>query len=151
MSKSAMIFRKIYLWFICFALTNATFAQNTKITWEQLADVKFSKRYVKEQGIYFKFPRFGQSVLPLNGTQVSIKGYLLPFDAANDVYVVSAKPMASCYFCGGSGPESIIELRFKTPNPRFKTDEIRTIKGILKTNPDDINHLCYIMEQAEVE
>ena len=49
--------------------------------------------------------------------------------------------MASCFFCGVGGPETAIELQFKT-KPTFKMDDIVKITGTLELNRDDIYHFC---------
>ena len=61
--------------------------------------------------------------------------------------ILSKNPMAACYFCGGSGPESIIEIAFQKP-PSFKTDEVIEVEGILKLNNEDVEHCNYILEKA---
>ncbi|WP_200942790.1 hypothetical protein [Dyadobacter sp. Leaf189] len=58
--------------------------------------------------------------------------------------------MASCFFCGGAGPESIIELQFKNKKQKFKTDAVKFVKGKLLLNPTDVEHLNYILTEAEV-
>lgn len=121
-----------------------------KLTWKFLTQVKFNKKLNIEVGEYFLYPTFGKNVLVLNGRQVSIKGYMIPIDVKSGLYVISANPMASCFFCGASGPESLIELNFKKKGLHFNTDDVRTIKGIFKTNEADIDHLNYIIDQAEV-
>ena len=100
--------------------------------------------------MHFLYPTFGQSVKQLEGKEVKIKGYLIPVDEEQNIYVISAQPMAMCFFCGGAGPESIMELQLKNKKQRFKTDEVRTIKGKLALNPTDIEHLNYILKNAEV-
>lgn len=120
------------------------------ITWKTLADVRFTKKRNAEVGMYFLYPTFGSKVKSLQGKLVSIKGYMIPIDVEEKTFVLSAQPMAMCFFCGGAGPESIVELQFKKNKLRFKTDEVRTVQGILWLNPDDIDHLNYILTQAEV-
>lgn len=120
------------------------------ITWETLTDITYTRKFNKQEEMYFMYPTFGNKVKSLAGKEVSIKGYMIPIDETGEFYVISAKPMAQCFFCGGSGPESLIELDFKKKNRRFKTDEIRTVKGILKLNPDDVEHLNYILTAVEV-
>ena len=56
--------------------------------------------------------------------------------------------MASCFFCGASGPESVVEINFKT-RPSFKTDDIVTITGVLVLNKYDVNHFNYILNNAK--
>jgi len=120
------------------------------ITWKKLSDVQFARKLNKEVNMYFLYPTFGPTVKSLQGKEIQIKGYIIPVDENENIYVVSAQPMAMCFFCGGSGPESIMELQFKNKKQRFKTDEVRTVKGILLLNPADIDHLNYILKNAEV-
>lgn len=121
-----------------------------QISWKRLMDVRFTRRLNKELSMYFLYPTFGPSVNALQGKDVSIRGYMIPVDPNDDIYVVSAKPMAACFFCGGSGPESIMELQFRKKKQRFRTDEVRTIRGKLTLNANDVDHLNYILKDAEV-
>jgi hypothetical protein len=120
------------------------------ITWKNLTDVQFTRKLNKEVSMYFLYPYFGPSVKALQGKEIQIKGYLIPLNEDENLYVLSSQPMAACFFCGGAGPESIMELHFKNKKLRFKTDEQRTVKGILQLNPADIEHLNYILKNAEV-
>ena len=96
-----------------------------------------------------KIPTFGPTVRELEGKQVQIKGYMIPVSLPDDIYVISEKPMSSCFFCGSAGPETLMELEFKSKPRRFKTDEIRTLKGILQLNADRTDQLCYRMTSVE--
>lgn len=125
-------------------------ANPVRITWKSLSDVQFTRKLNKEVSMYFLYPSFGQSVKALQGKVIQIKGYIIPVDENENIYVVSSQPMAACFFCGGAGPESIMELQFKNKKQRFKTDEQRTVKGILQLNPSDVEHLNYILKNAEV-
>lgn len=121
-----------------------------QITWKTLADVTYKKRFNKEFDLYFMYPSFGPKVQQLEGKRVSIRGYMIPIDEYGRRYVISGRPMAQCFFCGGAGPESLIELQFKKKSQRFKTDEIRTLSGILSLNKSDVDHLSYILSEVEV-
>lgn len=125
-------------------------AQTTLITWKTLKDVRFQNKFFKDLGEYLLFPTFGESVKKLDGKSVSIRGYMIPVDVNEGLYVISALPMSSCFFCGASGPETVVEVNFKNKKMRFKTDEIRTIKGILKLNDSEIEHMNYIFNSAEL-
>jgi len=118
------------------------------LTWKHLADVCFAKKFNKQLGMYFLYPTFGESVVGLEGKQIQIKGYLIPADPDNNIYVISAQPMSMCFFCGGAGPESIIELQLRNKKQRFKTDAVKTVSGKLRLNAQDIEHLNYILEDA---
>lgn len=124
-------------------------AEPVQVSWKRLADVRFSRRLNNEVNMYFLYPAFGPSVMALQGKEV-IRGYMIPVDENDNIYVISARPMASCFFCGGSGPESIVELQFRKKKQRFRTDEIRSIRGKLMLNTSDIDHLNYILQDAEV-
>jgi len=63
-------------------------------------------------------------------------------------YVVSRYPYANCFFCGGGGPESVVDLRFTVKHRAYKTDERLTFKGKLKLNGDDVYQMNYILEGA---
>ena len=140
----------ITIFLLTVALTISAATSPLLINWKKLSDVEFTRKLNKEVSMYFLYPTFGPSVKALQGKEIQIKGYIIPVDENENIYVVSAQPMAMCFFCGGSGPESIMELQFKNKKQRFKTDEVRTVKGILQLNPSDIEHLNYILKNAEV-
>ena len=140
----------ITIFLLTAALTISAATSPLLINWKKLSDVEFTRKLNKEVSMYFLYPTFGPSVKALQGKEIQIKGYIIPVDENENIYVVSAQPMAMCFFCGGSGPESIMELQFKNKKQRFKTDEVRTVKGILQLNPYDIEHLNYILKNAEV-
>ena len=120
------------------------------IDWEKLTDVRFTKKLNKDVSMYFLYPTFGQTVRNLQNKEIQIKGYMIPVDETENVYVLSSQPMAACFFCGGAGPESIMELQFKNRRRKFRTDEVKTVRGMLQLNNSDIEHLNYILKNAEV-
>ena len=55
---------------------------------------------------------------------------------------------ANCFFCGGAGPETVVDLQF-TDSPReYATDERLTFAGELKLNSDDVYQMNYIIVGA---
>ena len=121
----------------------------TEITWNTLSDVSFTDKYSEEVGAYFYYPHFGSSVKALEGKEVFIKGYMLTIEPKKNIYILSRNPLAACFFCGNGGPESIVELKLKPDHPKFRMDQIVTIKGRLKLNHDDVYQCNYILEGAE--
>ena len=119
----------------------------TLITWNDLKDVRFSRKFIKEQDMHFLIPKFGETVKKLNGKTLRIKGYMIPVDAEDKVYVLSARPMASCFFCGGAGPETIIQLNLKTKR-KFKTDEVWIVEGKFRLNEADFDECNYILDEC---
>jgi len=58
--------------------------------------------------------------------------------------------MASCFFCGGSGPETVAELRLHPKSiRRYATDEILSFKGTLMLNEKNSESLNYVILNAE--
>lgn len=122
----------------------------TKITWETLADVRFTDKYSEEVDAYYYYPHFGSSIKALEGKEVYLKGYMLVIEPKKGIYILSSNPYAACFFCGNGGPESIVELKLKPDHPRFKMDQVVTIKGKLELNQNDFYHCNYILGEAEV-
>lgn len=121
-----------------------------KVTWETLKDVTFKKKWYPSDQIYMLHPTFGAPVQKLNGKEITITGYVIPVDLEANLYVLSAFPYSSCFFCGGAGPETVMSLSFKKKSRKFKTDERLTFQGTLKLNADDIYQMNYILENAEI-
>lgn len=119
-----------------------------ELTWRTLADVEFRDVYVEELDAYYWKPTFGPSVTALEGTEVYITGYMIPVDYDEDFYVLSRYPFANCFFCGGAGPESVIDLRFPAKTRKYETDERLTFKGKFALNADDVYQMNYILEGA---
>lgn len=131
-------------------LTSTVLMAQQKVTWEDLQDVDFESKYYEEVDEYLWFPSFGESVAKLVGKEVWIKGFAIPMDAENNIYVVSANPYSSCFFCGNAGPESIVSLKFKKDTkPKMKLDQVITVKGKFRTNSTNIDELNYILDNAE--
>ena len=134
-----------------FFLTISASAQE-RINWDILADVSFVSEYVEEMGTIQSIPRFGEDPKNYEGKEISISGYTIPIDGTGTYYVLSKFPYANCYFCGGAGPETIIELSLKADaQRRFKTDEHVTIVGKLQLNENVVYRLPYLVVEATVE
>jgi hypothetical protein len=133
----------VFFLFVC----SCSFSQQN-VTWQDLAKIKFTDKYLSEYEAYFMYPTFSASVKALEGKQITIKGYFLDVVAKENIYMLSKGPMASCYFCGQGGPESAIELEFINKE-NFKTDDIVSITGMLELNKDDIEHFNYILKECK--
>jgi hypothetical protein len=134
-----------------FTYTTLKNAAPVKITWETLRDVTFKKKWYAEESVYMLYPSFGPNIAKLNSKEVLLTGYVLPIDMEANIYALSAFPFSACFFCGGAGPESVVGLKFKKTNRKFKTDERHTFKGTLRLNADNIYELNYILENVEID
>ena len=121
----------------------------TELTWQTLSDVGFTDIYLEELDAYYWMPNFGPKVVAAEGKECYITGYMIPVDVDEDFYVLSRYPFANCFFCGGAGPESVIDLRFPNKAVRaYKTDDRLTFKGTLRLNADDVYQMNYILDGA---
>lgn len=134
---------------------NITTAQKNEasiIDWKFLSQVKFKDHYFKELEAWYLIPQFSDPVRKLDGKPVIIKGYIIPLDVGEGKYALSANPFSSCFFCGGSGPESVLTLQFAERPPRYKTDDVVRFTGTLILNDEDPDQFTYILKNArEVE
>ena len=120
-----------------------------ELTWQVLSDVEFTDIYLEELDAYYWMPEFGPQVIAAEGKEFHITGYMIPVDVDEDFYVLSRFPFANCFFCGGAGPESVIDLRFPTREKRtYQTDDRLTFRGTLRLNADDVYQMNYILEGA---
>ena len=143
------IILRSFTFILLFVLPAGVLSQQS-ITWDQLTDVKFSKKYDATLGIELLTASFGESVKALDGKEIIIKGYIIPLDPLGTQYVISRNPMASCFFCGGSGPETVAELRLHPKSIRqYATDELLSFKGVLKLNESNSASLNYVILNAE--
>ena len=133
-------------------LSNSVSAQKSAkplpLTWELLADVSFTDSYLPEMGTTYQIAKFGRFVESMEGKEVMIIGYLLPLDIGGDQYALSATPFATCFFCGGGGPETVLELRLAKKEPWFEMDQLVQFQGTLILNSDSPSSLYYILEDA---
>ncbi|WP_299365634.1 hypothetical protein [Winogradskyella sp.] len=132
------------------SLTCFTSYAQKEITWQDLANITFERKYFPIYDEYFLYPYFSSDMKALEGKEVTITGYFLDIDPKGEIFILSKGPMSSCFFCGIGGPETAIELHFSS-KPSFKMDDVVTITGTLKLNSEDINHFNYILNTCEGE
>lgn len=138
-------FCKICLLTIGFFIQSHHLAAQIKLSWDDLYDVSFEEN----PGSEFACPTFGEDLQALEGYEVYLTGYVLPLNMAENQYVLSAFTFASCFFCGGAGPESVLQLELKTANRNYRTDEWKRFKGTFRLNDWDTEKMYYILEEAE--
>ncbi len=123
------------------------------VTWEKLATIKWVPTFIPSLGDFYDFPRFSKEIKKLNGKTISIKGFYVPVDISGKIFALSAQPSQMCFFCNGGGPESVMEIITKEGTNLLKgvkADKFIEVKGKLRLNETDINHLMYILEEAEL-
>ncbi|MCI4669473.1 MAG: DUF3299 domain-containing protein [Bacteroidia bacterium] len=121
----------------------------TPVNWVQLSEVRFSRGMDLSTGYLVDRPRFSKRIKSLENKRIEISGYMLPIDLKGEAYALSRYPYSACFFCGGAGLESVIEIWFLKDGQQFKLDQRVTLKGKLRLNPSG-DGLIYLLEQAEV-
>lgn len=120
------------------------------INWSYLADVTFEEKYSEDLGYKLHHATFGKMVGEYEGKEVEISGYMIPMDPMGITYVLSKNPNSSCFFCGGAGPETVLELEIKASAiRRYEVDDLKTFKGILKMNKVNDKQMTYVLTDAE--
>ena len=127
-------------------ISNVVIGQ-VNLTWEDLAQISYTEKYFPSYDSNFLYPDLSKDILSLQGKEVSLTGYFLDIDPNGKLFILSKNPMASCFFCGMGGPETAVEIQFKSKH-NFKTDDVVTITGILKLNKDDVMHFNYILTES---
>lgn len=116
--------------------------------WKTLANITFKKEYDASLGFKVDVPVFSDQIKKLEGTEVVIKGYIIPVEGykGHKEFVFSAYPYNMCFFCGGAGPETVMEV-YATEAIKYTSEPI-VIKGKLELNTSDINRLIYALNGA---
>ncbi|GEM_PF-685939 len=143
------LYRQATLLLVMGVVTPLLTRAQSSLTWEELAQVSFVDEYQSQTGTVYPRAEFSKKVRQREGQDVYIIGYLLPLDVKGKAYALSASPFAACFFCGKSGPETVMELVFKKTESWFAMDRLVMVRGILDLNASDPNHLYYILNQAE--
>lgn len=123
------------------------------LNWVQLSDMTMEYRYNDEFGFDIPYPVFGDEIKALDGKEVTLEGFVLLIETEDEEIVILSKyPYSQCFFCGGAGPESVVDVLLLDDEKEhgLRMDQRVTFKGKLKLNIDDLDHLNYIFEDAEL-
>ena len=139
------------LFFLCTSLMGflavGQFSDSGK-NWNTLAEVEYEKSSDEYGEIYV--PKFGDKVQAMNGKTVSLSGFIIPFEGMFEPkhIILSSLPIAACFFCGGSGPETVAEA-YLNEEVKYTAKPV-TVTGRLELNDTDYDQLMYILKDAEV-
>lgn len=143
--------KKIIVLALLIMLTIASFAQGKFNAWDTFAKTKFDPKYYEKLGEYLFYPTFPADLKALEGKEIILEGFYVPFAPEDGNYIILSKfPMSQCFFCGGSGPESVAEVNFLKDLPKFQIDDLVMVKGKLKLNADNMDHVNFILTDAVV-
>ncbi len=122
-------------------------AQETSL-WKTLGKISYKKEYDEILGFKVDIPVFSEDIKAMEGKEVEVKGYIIPVEGYKDhkEFIFSAFPYNMCFFCGGAGPETVMEVTALEEVP-FTAEQI-VIRGVLRLNDEDINRLMYRLENV---
>jgi len=117
------------------------------LTWTLLGKIDYLKKPDKLYGEVM-FPVINPKLKAMQGKPIVISGFIIPIDNKN--YAISKNVFAACFFCGKSGPETIMGIKFKGDLPKLKTDQYVTLKGTFRYNDNDVEDWIYHVENAVI-
>jgi len=120
-----------------------------EIDWITLIDIDYKLKYFKELEMEVYAPVFTKAVEALHKKEVIIEGFVIPFEAEEEILSLSFNPFASCFFCGKASPASVMSLYLKDKGKRYKMDDFKKFSGTLYLNHDDPNEFYYILRDAK--
>lgn len=142
---------RIIIWSVLFVLSLSSIrAQENPSIWKTLGKISYIKQYDELLGFKVDVPIFGKEITELEGKEITVKGYIIPVEGYKNhkEFIFSAFPYNMCFFCGGAGPETVMEVESKE-GVNFTAEQI-VIKGTLKLNDEDINRLMYKLVNAQI-
>jgi hypothetical protein len=144
--------KQILTLIITFFMISNIFGQTqpTDNIWKTLSKISYKKEYDDLMGFKIDKPVFGDAVKALDGKEITIKGYIIPVEGykSHKEFIFSAFPYSMCFFCGGAGPETVMEVE-AIEGIKYSADAI-IIKGVVKLNDKDINRLMYKLINAKL-
>mgnify|MGYP006268469129 CR=1 FL=1 len=126
---------------------SASLPAQHRIDWDFLSQVTFSQPDGDNRDPVYGKPVFEAPVREMEGKKVVIEGFMLPLTVDNQQYILSRYPFTECFFCGGGGKETVVEL-ILTEAWEFDLDEQVTVQGRLRLVEDPMQ-ISYRLEEAE--
>ena len=94
--------------------------EQPKGPWADLLQLKFSIKFDEEKDDVIFRPKFTDKIKSYENKIIEVEGFIIPYEiAANAMgdlsddgqkFMFSAFPIASCFFCGEAGAESVIQF-----------------------------------------
>ncbi len=127
---------------------DATAEAQDENVWKTLSKITYKKEYDEFLGFKIDKPVFAAQVEELEGKEITVKGYIIPVEGykSHNEFIFSAYPYNMCFFCGGAGPETVMEVE-SLEAVEYTAEQV-VLKGKLKLNADDVNRLMYLLVDA---
>ena len=97
---------------VLFCFGSSLAMAQTPNAWKTLSKVDYKTRFDELTQFEEEYPIFSEEVKALNGTEITVEGWMIPLDElrGENYFVLSSLPFANCFFCGGAGPETVMEI-----------------------------------------
>ncbi len=129
-----------------------TVTERVCVPWSVLIEIGYRVQFFESVGMEMYAPEFSEAVVALDGVDIEIEGFVIPYDQTGEQIALSANPFAACFFCGKASPASVMTLNLARSKRRYKTDDFRRFAGRLRLNYDNPDEFYYVLEGAhEVE
>ena len=130
--------------------TESAVEEKKENLWKTLSKITYKKEYDEFLGFKIDVPVFGDDVKALDGEVVRVKGYIIPVEGykSHTEFILSAFPYNMCFFCGGAGPETVMEVEALEP-VEYSSEQV-VLEGKLQLNDADINRLMYLLVDAKI-
>jgi hypothetical protein len=115
----------------------------SKQLWDTLMDIRYDQLSTWGYQAHFE-PKHER----LHQKEVVLEGYMHPIEdqKLQHFFMLSRFPRSQCFFCGGAGPESIVEIN--SPKGVLYTDQKIQLKGMMTLNKNNKERLFYILEKG---
>lgn len=141
---------KLVLFFMLFLSSPFIFAQQID-GFKLFKKVRFEPAYANAYKSKLFVPNFDMEIRSYHGKEIYLTGYVIQHEVGiGEMILLSSKPFAQCFFCGGAGPETIAEVYLKGGRKNFPQDKILTVKGKLYLNENDPSHLFFWLKEAVI-
>ncbi|MBX2841892.1 MAG: hypothetical protein KTR26_08970 [Flammeovirgaceae bacterium] len=118
--------------------------------WIILSQVMFGEERETDFGLKIAPPIFTEQIREKTGEIITLDGFIYPLEGAkaSKYFVLSMKPIATCFFCGKAGPETVVEVYAK--DKIEYTEELITLKGKFMVNEFSTTGVIYMLDEAEI-
>jgi hypothetical protein len=117
------------------------------LTWQILNNLEYKEAKHEEYGTVY-LPDFAAEITKYANKKVIIRGYIIPVDKTT--YALSKNVYAACFFCGKSGPETVMGISFKDNPGRLKMDSNALLTGYFRLNGTNVDDWMYSLDEAEI-
>lgn len=136
------------------ASASAAEAADTALTFDEDFDpwsLMLTLDYTEKEGRFY--PSFSEELYNLDGRRVRIRGFMYPFsnNLLHRQFALSALPIASCFFCGGSGPETVVDVLMHPDHDGIEyLYKMIELEGTLRLNGSNPDAFFYYLEDAKL-